>query len=263
MITTEQSTELDAMRAEIDALDERIASAVRARIDVCRRIAAHKARHGLPMMDPRRLAHVRSRAEAFAAEHGLDAAFLARLSEVITDETCRIEDELMGTPAVGAGGLAARALRIDHVAVAVPDLDAALASLCDDYGFEVIERRDVAGEYSGMRSATLRAGGVTLVICQGDNPASNVSQFVAHHGPGVQHIAIAVRDQEELLEDLGERGAQLLAGIFRGDGLTQSFTKRDGRTGLQLEFLVRGDNDAFDDGNVAELFAAMEREGVY
>ncbi|MEO1056718.1 MAG: GFA family protein [Actinomycetota bacterium] len=146
--------------------------------------------------------------------------------------------------------------------------------LCGDIAYEVTEplktvhnchctRCQKARAAAHTTNGFTSAGGVTFVLCEGDSPASNVSQYIEHYGPGVQHIALEVVDQDDLIVELGDRGAALLSGIFSGAGIRQSFTRRDERTGLQLEFVSRTDNADFDDGNVADLFMIMEKENVF
>jgi chorismate mutase len=84
--------DLERLRAELDALDQILLDAVRDRIRCCVRIADVKRRHGVPMMQPHRIAIVQQRAASYAAEHGIDAKFLLRLYALIIDETCRVED---------------------------------------------------------------------------------------------------------------------------------------------------------------------------
>jgi chorismate mutase-like protein len=255
--------ELETLREEIDRLDAELLDVVRRRLAACASIAELKRGNGIPMMQRERLESVRRRARCFSTEHDIDGDFLEGLFDLIASEACRMEDAIIGNSEGVGRGLDMRALRIDHVAIAVRDLEAAIAVLRDHYGFTVIERRKVAGAISGMDSATLRAGGVTFVLCEGDSPRSNVSRYIENYGPGVQHIALAVHDQPGLLDELRERGADVLTGIIKAPGLDQSFTKRDASTGVQLEFVTRNDNAGFDDSNVQELFTAMEREDVY
>jgi chorismate mutase-like protein len=87
--------DLESLRAQLDALDQVLLDTVRDRIRCCVRIADAKRRHGVPMMQPHRIAIVQERAASYAAEHGIDAAFLHRLYDLIIDETCRVEDLVM------------------------------------------------------------------------------------------------------------------------------------------------------------------------
>jgi chorismate mutase len=84
--------DLERLRAQLDSLDQVLLDTVRDRIRCCVRIADVKRRHGVPMMQPHRIAIVQERAAAFAAEHGVDPTFLNRLYDLIIDETCRVED---------------------------------------------------------------------------------------------------------------------------------------------------------------------------
>lgn len=258
-MTTEH--DLNELRARIDDVDKRILDLVRERLDLCVRVAEHKREQDLPMMSPHRLDAVYERAARYADEHGLNKEFLRDVMELLTHETCRVEDDVIG--GAERSPLGGNAVRIDHVAIAVRDLETAIAHFRDGFGFEMLERRQVSGAVSGMNSATLRAGGVTFVLCQGDTPESNVSRYVEHYGPGVQHVALAVRRQGDVLDDLRDRGADLLTGIINAPGLDQSFTTRDANSGIQVEFVTRSDNNGFEDSNVQELFEAMERENVY
>jgi chorismate mutase-like protein len=260
-MTNVVTPELDELRDSIDAVDEQLLRLVAERLRICVRIAQYKQANDLPMAQPHRIQRAHERAGRFAAEQGINAAFLHRLYGAIIDEACRVEDEAMGSACRSELCRAAR--RIDHVAIAVRDLDAAITTFRDRYGFEVAERRRVAGEISGMDSATLRCGGVTLVLCQGHSPESNVSRYIEHYGPGVQHIAVEIEDQARVLDDLAARRADLLTGTIHAAGLDQAFTKRDPNSGIQFEFITRTDNHGFDDSNVRELFTAMERENVF
>ncbi|QJY45723.1 hypothetical protein HOP40_07865 [Pseudonocardia broussonetiae] len=236
------------------------------RMRVCAEIAEVKAASGVSMMQPNRLAHVRDRMLAQGRAAGLSESFVHQIVSVITEESCRLEaaiidgDEPLATDATRHSQIQA----IDHIAIAVEDLETAVAELRDHYGFEVIERRSVEGEYSGMVSATMRAGGATFVVCQGTSERSNVSQYIAHRGQGVQHVALAVGDHTALLTDLRVAQADLLTGIIHAPGLDQTFTRRSTATGLQLEFISRtGGATGFEDDNVRELFESMERENVW
>lgn len=90
---------LERMRSDLDHVDQRLLEALRDRLDCCRRIARHKRRHGVDMMQPARIGVVHDRAERFGRQHDLDPAFLHRLYDVIIDETCRVEDLIIDEPA--------------------------------------------------------------------------------------------------------------------------------------------------------------------
>lgn len=87
---------LEILRAELDATDAELLEAIRARLDVCARIGHHKKRFAIPMMQPHRIGVVQARAAAFAQIHGLRPAFLHALYAQIIEETCRLEEDIIG-----------------------------------------------------------------------------------------------------------------------------------------------------------------------
>jgi methylmalonyl-CoA epimerase len=267
MGTSTQASALADFRERIDRVDEQLLSALAERTAICREVAEHKREQGIPMMQPDRVAAVEARWAELAAEHGLDEDFARSLARAVVAENCRIEGTMMsaesGGDAAPVSVLGGSAMRIDHVAIAVRDLDDAIAHYRDVLGFALQERRQISGRISGMDSAVMEAGGVKFVLVQGDSPESNVSRYIEAYGPGVQHVAIEVPDPQEAIDDLRARGADLLTGIIHGPGLDQIFTKREPNSGIQLEIIARAENDGFDPANVQELFEAMERENVF
>jgi methylmalonyl-CoA epimerase len=264
---TEQTDTLAAFRERIDRVDERLLDALAERTAICREVAVHKRAQGIPMMQPDRVAAVEARWAELAAERRLDAAFARELARTVVAESCRVEDAIIGgdgsSEPAGGSAFARSAIAIDHVAIAVRDLDAAIAYYGDVLGFELQERRQISGRISGMDSAVMKAGGVKFVLVQGDSPESNVSRYIEAYGPGVQHVAIEIPDAQAAVEQLRAAGADLLTGVINGPGLNQIFTKREPSSGMQLEIIARAENEGFDPRNVQELFEAMERENVY
>ena len=264
MGTSTQASALASFRERIDRVDEQLLSALAERTAICREVAEHKREQGIPMMQPDRVAAVEARWAELAAQRGLDEDFARSLARAVVAENCRIEGTMMSAGERRAGSVLGRsAMSIDHVAIAVRDLDAAIAYYGDVLGFTLQERRQISGRISGMDSAVMEAGGVKFVLVQGDSPESNVSRYIEAYGPGVQHVAIEIPDAQAAVEQLRAAGADLLTGVINGPGLDQIFTKREQSSGMQLEIIARAENEGFDPRNVQELFEAMERENVY
>lgn len=98
---------LDPYRHRLDGLDDEIARLLGERFDVCREIARYKLAHGIPMMQPDRVALVRDRYLARGEEAGLPADFSSGLFELLIAATCKAEDELMEALSAGGGAEAA------------------------------------------------------------------------------------------------------------------------------------------------------------
>lgn len=154
--------------------------------------------------------------------------------------------------------------RIDHLAIAVIDLEKALLFYVGILGFELLKERVVQGKFSGMKSAELCAGGFSIVLVQGTNPESQVSRFIEKHGPGVQHIAIDVEDVEATSDSLKEAGLEFSTDIIRGQNLIQIFTKRDQNSGVMFELINREESKVgFDTQNIQSLFEQLEASEAY
>lgn len=155
------------------------------------------------------------------------------------------------------------AVKIDHVAIAVPDLEASLA-FYQRLGFTQVKQRRTAGDATEMVSAVLHAGAILLVLVQGTAPGSQVNRYLDSYGPGVQHIAIEVRNVEQLMQELREVGVEFNTTLIQGCGIRQAFTARDRGSGMMYEFIERQTNDGdFTDESVQDLFEQLERNGAY
>lgn len=159
--------------------------------------------------------------------------------------------------------LAKYARSIDHVAIAVRNLEESIKLYTEVLGFELKERRRTEGKATAMISAVLTAGGaVTIVLLEGTSPESQVSRFVEHFGPGVQHIAIGVEDLPEMAQDLKAAGMEFDTTVIQSPGLRQIFTKRDPGSGMMFELIERMGGD-FSDASVQQLFEQLEKKDSY
>jgi len=152
---------------------------------------------------------------------------------------------------------------IDHIGIAVADLEQVLRWVEKLPEFDLIERRTTLTPSSGMVSAVVRLGCVTIVFVQGTDEQSHVSEFVRRHGPGIQHVALRVREIDTVLEHSGASGLQFATPVLDDIGISQIFSKRDESTGLMLEFIRRSEDVPFSEKNVQRLFESMESGGHY
>ena len=99
-------------------------------------------------------------------------------------------------------------LNLDHVAIAVEDLDAAIDGYRSRYGVEPLHRERV--ESQGVEEAMIPVGGSFVQLLQPLSADSPVGRFLAKHGEGLHHVAYAVPDITAALSHLEAEGAKLI-----------------------------------------------------
>ncbi|HXV70941.1 MAG TPA: methylmalonyl-CoA epimerase [Acidimicrobiia bacterium] len=99
-------------------------------------------------------------------------------------------------------------LNLDHVAIAVADLDAALAGYRERYRVEPIYREKV--ESQGVEEAMIPVGGSFIQLVEPLGPETPVGRFLSNEGEGLHHVAYAVVSIEDALAHLAETGARLI-----------------------------------------------------
>ena len=131
---------------------------------------------------------------------------------------------------------------IDHVAVAVHDLDAALETHRRLYGVEPVSRETVAEQ--GVDEAMLALGGSHLQLIAPLDAESPVGRFLARRGEGLHHVAYAVADIDAALAHLREQGAQLVDEHPRvgGGGARIAFVHPRSFAGTLIELVERSDD---------------------
>jgi methylmalonyl-CoA/ethylmalonyl-CoA epimerase len=98
--------------------------------------------------------------------------------------------------------------RIDHVGVAVEDLDAALALYDGSLGLELVHRETV--ESQGVEAVLLDVGENHVELLRPLSPDTPVGKFLAKRGPGLHHVAYQTPDIEAELERLRDAGRRLI-----------------------------------------------------
>ena len=151
---------------------------------------------------------------------------------------------------------------VDHVAIAVVDLEEAIKWYTQCLGFRCVEKRLTKGERTAMISAVLVQGDVVVVLIQGTGRESQVSRFIEKFGPGVQHIAFRVNDLRGVLSRVRAAGGGEDTALIEGDGIRQVFLRRDPGSGVRVELIERNGGD-FSDKSVEELFRTFEAKGLY
>jgi methylmalonyl-CoA/ethylmalonyl-CoA epimerase len=98
--------------------------------------------------------------------------------------------------------------RIDHVGVAVEDIDAALALYERSFEMELAHRETV--ESQGVEAVLLDVGDGHVELLRPLGPDTAVGKFLARKGPGLHHVAYAVEDIDATLVRLAEAGLELI-----------------------------------------------------
>lgn len=99
---------------------------------------------------------------------------------------------------------------IDHVGMAVPDLDEAIAFYRDTFGMRLAHQE--TNEEQGVREAMMAVGesGSHVQLLAPLSEESTIAKFIGRSGPGCQQVAYRVTDVEQVSAILRERGLRLL-----------------------------------------------------
>jgi methylmalonyl-CoA/ethylmalonyl-CoA epimerase len=97
---------------------------------------------------------------------------------------------------------------IDHVGVAVADLDSALALYGDTFAMPLAHRETVTEQ--GVEAALLDVGPCHVELLRPLGPETPVGKFLERKGPGLHHVAYRVDDIERTLAELEGKGVELI-----------------------------------------------------
>ena len=153
-------------------------------------------------------------------------------------------------------------LGIDHIAVAVENIDDSIRWYSSALGFSLIECSEITGDYSGMVYAVMQAGNSSVVLVQGTSPESQVSKFLAAFGTGMHHIAFAVSDLDAAIARVAQAGGSADTPVVRDQEIRQIFLQRDLKTGVRIELIERR-GAPFSRQNVERLFRVLEEKDLY
>ena len=124
-------------------------------------------------------------------------------------------------------------LKIDHLGIAVPSLEAAVSAY-EALGFRVEARHDVPSEK--VRTAFLPVGESHLELLEPTDPSSVIARFLEKRS-GLHHVCVLVDDLEAALAEMKARGVPLIDAVPRvgAGGCRVAFVHPKGAAGVLLE----------------------------
>ncbi|PID96939.1 MAG: methylmalonyl-CoA epimerase [Actinomycetales bacterium] len=129
------------------------------------------------------------------------------MSASLTDSTDNTDNSSDTTAEKGTADLFTM---IDHVGIAVADLDAAIAFYRDTFGMTCLHQE--VNEEQGVAEAMMAVGdsGSCIQLLSPLSPDTTIGKFLAKNGPGIQQMAYRVTDIDAVCTTLRERGVRLL-----------------------------------------------------
>ena len=130
-----------------------------------------------------------------------------------------------------------KVLGINHIGIAVKNLEDAKKLYCDVLGFEKVEEKRLEGRKVSI--VFLKAGATMIELLEGIGENSPVSKFVEKRGEGIHHICYEVENIEETLRAYEEKGITLIDREARpgAEGKPVAFLHPKSTGGVLLEVM--------------------------
>lgn len=128
-------------------------------------------------------------------------------------------------------------MKVDHIGIATPSIDEALALWRDSLGLEIGATEEVPEQ--GVRLALLPIGDTHIELLEPLSETSPVGKFLEKRGPGIHHVAIRVKDIKESLANLKAKGTRLIDETPRvgARGCLVAFIHPSSANGVLLELV--------------------------
>ena len=129
--------------------------------------------------------------------------------------------------------------KLDHIGIAVNNIEDALEFYRDQLGLEVGGFEEIPEQK--VKVAFMRIGESRFELLQSTDPDGPVAKFIEKRGQGIQHVAIGVDDIEAVLEGLKAKGARLIDEQPRigAGGAKIAFVHPKSTRGILLELCQR------------------------
>jgi methylmalonyl-CoA epimerase len=99
--------------------------------------------------------------------------------------------------------------RLDHVAIAVRDIDAGIARWTTLLGAELVDRQQITLRGRRVEAAYLRVGDAIIVLDGAADPEGFVAKFIERRGEGLHHIAVTVDDLDAYVAEVEKAGVRI------------------------------------------------------
>lgn len=131
-------------------------------------------------------------------------------------------------------------MHLHHIAIAVEDLDDALAFYRDALGIPVTERREVEAE--GVEIAFLPVGDSELELLRPLDPENSIGRFLTKRGEGIHHVCMEVEDITAAVAQMEAEGARMATEIrSHPDGTQYAFVHPKSTHGVLMELYQKPD----------------------
>ena len=133
--------------------------------------------------------------------------------------------------------------KVEHIAIAVADIEAAIQHYSEVWGLTVEHRETVVDQ--GVDEAMIPIGDTYLQLLGPTGPDTTVGKFIEKKGPGLHHIAYEVPDLEAALAELKSKGVPLIdeAPRLGGRGHMVAFVHPKGNHGLLVELIQASNHE--------------------
>ncbi len=125
---------------------------------------------------------------------------------------------------------------IEHIGIAVKDLDIAIRYYEDILGLKCYKIEEVADQK--VRTAFFQVGQTKIELLEATAPDSPIAKFIEKKGEGIHHLAFAVQGIDEKLQEIAQKGIQLIDQKARrgAEGLDIGFLHPKSTFGVLTEF---------------------------
>jgi methylmalonyl-CoA epimerase len=126
---------------------------------------------------------------------------------------------------------------IDHVAIAVNDLEAAIAYYADTFGATVTHRERIDSD--GVEEALIKVADSYIQLLTPTSDASPVAKYLANKGEGIHHVGYRVDNCAETLQSVKDHGGKVIDQAPRpgSRGTTVAFVHPKGGFGTLIELV--------------------------